>query len=41
MKKSCEYCSKSFNRPDGTFRCPYCGKVWKAKAKKKPRKRTG
>lgn len=37
MKKGCEFCSKSFNRRDGRFICPYCGKVWNPKPKKKPK----
>jgi hypothetical protein len=24
----CEFCRQPFNRPDGGFTCPYCGKDW-------------
>jgi hypothetical protein len=29
-KKSCEFCSKAFNRPGKgkAWTCPYCGKKW-------------
>ena len=26
--RGCELCNQLFNRPDGRFTCPYCGKVW-------------
>jgi hypothetical protein len=28
--KSCAFCSKKVNRPQGPYVCPYCGKVFKA-----------
>lgn len=37
MKKDCEFCSKSSNRRDDGFTCPYCGKVWNLKPTKKPK----
>jgi hypothetical protein len=29
----CEFCQQDFNRPDGTFKCPYCGQAWNAVAR--------
>jgi hypothetical protein len=27
--KECEFCRHAFNRGDGEFTCPYCGKRWR------------
>lgn len=27
-ERGCEFCRQEYNRPDGEFACPYCGKVW-------------
>ena len=31
VDSGCEFCNKAFNRPAGSFTCPYCRRLWTGK----------